>query len=506
MHWMALWLVGGCAPQSPSLVEDVFGDTPDSEPGEACEPEASLVSVDVDAGGHVPIAQLGLSNPAPVAVACWLPSDPSERLLWESATLAEEHAVSLAGLRADQTYDCRARPICTTAANVAFEVRTPALPASIPAASVWRSPTATPDPAVPHLLVNHTRMCEGDTTHRLLAYDLDGHLRWFYDGLPPSTPVAIGAQYVGDGRFLWGGGWTRRGAVEIVELDGSVAYKSAFPGSEGLIFHHEGRMLPGGSVLMLTSSVNTDGRQSWEGFTVWVVDPESDSVVWSWDSQRAVDAGVLPVGVDDVYHANAADVVDTPEGRLLVVSLCFTSHVLAVHVPSGEVAWDFGPGGDFTLRDPGGAGLPDTAYPDCQHGIELEGDRLLVYDNGRYFRDHSRVAEYALDVDAGVATRTWTWTEPDWWEGALGDVDTLPSGRVLVTQAHPECWSGVRGDVSESVEVDRESDEVVWRHRFGDPQDTTYRSERFDGCDAFPQAAFCPEVARRLAELFPNAR
>lgn len=491
----------------PDPGSDVL-DTTTPPPPPLCERTGSATgdpTVDVAPEGplpHVRVVEVTTPEPASLAIRCTARSDAEDVLLWESAE-ATTHELRLGGLRADSAYDCLATTICPELPQgpTAFTITTGSLPPSIPASSVTRHATLAPDPAAPHLLVNHTQHCANDPTHRLLVYDLDGHLRWFYDALPPGTPVAIGAQYVGGGRFLWGGGWTREGSVEIVEIDHTPVYKAAFEGSEDRVFHHEGRMLPDGRVLMITQSDNHRGGATWEGFRIWVVDPETDTVSWQWDSQRAVDDGDLPPGEGDVYHANAADIVPTADGDLLVVSLCFSKQVIGVDVATGAMRWDFGAGGTFDLVDTDGNPLPNAEYPDCQHGVELIDDRLLVYDNGRTFRDHSRAAEYRLDLASGTATQTWTWTEPGWWEGALGDIDELSAQRVLITQAHPECWSNVPGDRSASWEVHRPTGEVVWRHTFGHILDTSYRSERFDGCDAFPQARLCPTVANRLAQL-----
>ncbi|MEN0065706.1 MAG: aryl-sulfate sulfotransferase [Myxococcota bacterium] len=447
-------------------------------------------------------ATVTLSTAAPVALRCTAAADPSDQLFWESADVSMTHTVALGGLVAEREYRCAAAVTCPPSAPTAFDLTTTALPPRIPATTVETHATLQPDAAHPHFIVNHTRHCEDDVTHRLLVYDLAGDLRWYYNQLPGRTPIAINAHYAGQGRFVWGGGWTREGATEMVGLDQSLLDKAAFPGSQPLIFHHEGRRLPDGRLLTLTQSRNDVGGPDWEGFTVRLVDPEADAVTWSWDSQQGVDAGLLPTGTGDVYHANAAEVFDTDEGPVVVVSLCYTTQIIAVDMATERLRWRFGPGGDFTLRDAQGGSLPDSEYPDCQHGIELvDGNRLLVYDNGRNFRSHSRASEYVLDEVTMTATLVWTWTEPQWHEGALGDIDRLSEDRLLITEAHPDCWSFLPGDLSATVEVDRPTGEVAWRHRFLDPMDATYRSDRFDGCDAFPQIRYCPTVAARASAL-----
>ena len=510
-------LAMGCTPEmdGPGLVpggDDVWVPASDTDPTvsdpepEACDPDApdpggAIVSIEPHASSvHQVWATVGTQGAAEHVVTCRLDGHPDERLLWTQEGASTDRRLLLSGLLAGQTYHCEATATCPRSASspTPFEITTPPLPADMPEIQVFTpgEPTAT----VPHLVVNHVRHCEGDPTHRLLVYDLEGNLRWSYH-LPRNTPIAANALYVGNGEFVWGGGWTRQGDPEVIGVDHHLRYKLWAEGTDALTFHHEGRMLTDGTLLGLTNRPNAlDGNQ-WEGFHVWVVDPATGELTFDWNSQRAVDDGILAPGTGDVYHANAADIVDTDEGPMLLMSLCFSLQVLGIDVATGDVRWDFRPGGDFDLFDVDGSPLTNWDYPDCQHGIEFADNRLLVYDNGRYFRGYSRAVEYELDVASGRATMLWEWTEPGWWEGGLGDIDWLAEGRVLITKAHADCWSGNPGDVSASIEVDQATNEVVWRHQFIDPQDATYRSERFDGCDIFPQAKFCPAVAAELLAL-----
>jgi hypothetical protein len=130
----------------------------------------------------------------------------------------------------------------------------------------------------------------------------------------------------------------------------------------------------------------------------------------------------------------------------------------------------------------------------------LGRDVLLVYDNGAD-RAFSQVTELAIDAAARTVSVGWQWWEPGWHEGTLGDVDDLGNGRVLVTQAHPECWSPGGSERSAIVEVDRASGLVASRLAFPDPDDVTYRAERYDGCALFGSVAACPPLGDRVREL-----
>jgi hypothetical protein len=77
----------------------------------------------------------------------------------------------------------------------------------------------------------------------------------------------------------------------------------------------------------------------------------------------------------------------------------------------------------------------------------------------------------------------------------------LANGRILVTQAHPECWAEIEGDRSAIVEVDRETGQVASRLLFPESEDTIYRSERYDGCLLMSSTLACPELAERRDAL-----
>jgi hypothetical protein len=196
----------------------------------------------------------------------------------------------------------------------------------------------------------------------------------------------------------------------------------------------------------------------------------------------------------DVYHVNWVDLKDTRDGPTAYASMCALSQVVAVDVASGGVRWILGPGGDFTLWDPSGSPLSDDEFMQCQHGLEVEGDRVLVYDNG-WDRGYTRVAQYTLDTEGLRATLDWSWAGEHWYETTLGDADWLPGDHFLATKAHAECFSSEPGAHSEILEVDQPSGEVVWRLRFEDINTTIYRAEKLSGCTLFRDVRYCEEAA-----------
>jgi hypothetical protein len=235
-----------------------------------------------------------------------------------------------------------------------------------------------------------------------------------------------------------------------------------------------------------------------EGFAVRLHDPSTGALSWRYASSDALAAQELPPDAywyGDPWHANWVDVIVENGEDKLYMSLCGAYKIIKVDPILGTIEWTFGMGEDFALLDAAGNPLPDVEFPSCQHGIEVIGDRLLVYDNG-WARGVSRVAEYELDTVNMTATLLWTWTD-GFYRCCLGDVDQLPNGRVLVNQASFGCTYS-----TEIHEIEPTTGEVASTVTLR-PGDASYRSERLDGCELFANAAYCATTATRLTELEP---
>jgi hypothetical protein len=264
------------------------------------------------------------------------------------------------------------------------------------------------------------------------------------------------------------------------------------------VFSHDLRTLPDGRFVTLEYVPNTQGPREWLGFLVRVWDPVAEVVTFELNSQELLDAGILEAPATDVadpWHANAFDWEELEDGPEVTVSVCRDQSILGYSVDRREVSWILARGQGWTIQDETGAPLGDEALPQCAHGVDADGRRLLVYDNGRD-RLQSSATEWVIDVESHTVQRTFTWTEPDWYEFILGDVEELEGGRIHVTQARLTC-----GEITTSVEVVRETGAVAVQNTF--PDGAIYRSERIDGCRLFPAARDCPDVQDRLDELAP---
>ncbi len=483
----------GTTPTEPTQsTEPTTGTT---EPPTDCSADPSLrLEVEVISRDEVLGQEVVVTTPrsAEVVIGCQASDDPAEGVLLE-ALVGDSHSFRLQGLLPGTTYACSAAATCPeTTEPTPFEIVTPEAPARHPVVEIERHP----DHAISegYLL---TAWDEGGgcvVQHELIAFDTDGRPRWWYR---PAGIEAIDIEvlYHPPSTIVWGG--NQSDGVQILDLWDGVTYIADIGAAT---FHHDAKLLPDGRLMTLEERDNSEGGpRSWLGFGIRTHDPVTGVVDWDYDSQLAVDEGVLGPGIGDVYHANWVDWIEHPEGPMVYVSLCFDWKILAIDPETMEVAWHIGTDGGLQMLDIDGTPLPDWEAPQCQHGLEVDGNRLLIYDNGQA-RPGSRALELEVDPVAGTARKLWEWTEPGWNEDTLGDIDYLSGDRVLITEAHPSCWnwSGARSTI---VEVDRPTGDVAWRLTFPRSNHAIYRSERIDGCTMFANTKYCPELSDRLDEL-----
>jgi len=480
-------------------------DTATHDTGLAPDPCAPVAQVAVDSLTATPgrmVNQLELvavtRSDVPVAARCVSDADPTEVHLLEDAG-GTTHTFHFSGLLTQTDYTCTAAPICPRSSEplptVPAQVR--AGPEALAEVTVWVDPALgmTGDYTLFNTKPGGACAAQGGFAQMI---DPEGRPRFWH----PLTPGDVGVEFMfrGADQFTIGGGNTPEGRPRILDLWLGETYASEqLPDASNTWFHHDGKMLDDGRILTLEMQDTYDGDRLFEGFAVRLHDPITGVLSWEYVAQTGVDAGELPIrnGGWDEWHANWVDVRQENGEDRLYVSLCYYGWVLKIDPVAGHIEWIMGDGGDLSLVDASGAALDPFEFSQCQHGLELNGDRILFYDNGLY-RGYSRAAEYAIDESTMTATLLWTW-EDDWFETTLGDVDYLDNGRILVNKAHPECWS--YGDATEIVEFDPISGNAASRVQFTDIRDASYRAMRIDGCDVMANAKYCPAIAARHDEL-----
>lgn len=466
MTWLLTLLVG-CEPDTTTVVGDGL----------------SVVLADVE--GLVLAQRFGVipDQPSAVSLRCTGADDPDEVHVLESPSAAA-HDLVLFGLLGGTAYDCA---VSAGAAQAAFRITTAPLPDWAPA---WTVTGATRG----YTLFNHVLNGLDANDQKLLIVDPQGRVRWYYL-LPEQVAGDVDSRWLGDGSILYGGGYGAR--PRRIDLAGETLYRSASP-LTGRSHHHHTEWLAGGEVLSLVTTANlvSEVKEDWTGFGIEVVDPESGSLVWSWDSQVAVDAGQLPVptGDGDPYHANWAWWTSDADGPAVYLSLRDRDAILRLDRDTGRFTWTLGVDGDFALLDAAGAPADPASWFYLQHAPELTGDTLVVYDNGlgRPGGSFSRVVMYRLDVPGRTLQETWSWTEDHWREPVWGDADLLDDGHVLVARGH--CWDCSSADVdgrSALIELDPALDAPTWRLDFDGDRDGLYRAQRIDGCELFANQRWC---------------
>ncbi|MEN0063181.1 MAG: aryl-sulfate sulfotransferase [Myxococcota bacterium] len=432
-----------------------------------------------------------LNAPRSVAVGCVAAHDPDEQVFVESPKPTLTHELRLSGLLPESAYDCRV--FATAGApferDIQLEVGAPPID--------FRPMTVTIDDELgmrgdwtllvrPAVVTNHAW---------LLVYDRQGRPRWWHP-LPRDYQSIEALFHPEDEAIVWGGGdrvqqdgWP--GVIGLWDGDARIAV----PDRKDIQFHHDGIRLDDGRFVTLEVSDNRNEYRRWDGFRVRVYDPVDDEVDFTFDSQRYVDEGILasPMAGRDPYHANWMDYVETPDGPVLYVSLCLSWQVLAIDGVTGDLKWNLAWDQDWTVRDETGA-LDPSILPQCQHGLEVEGDTIWMYDNGRQ-RGESSASLWRIDGEAHEAQRLWHWTEPGWWYRSLGDIDVIDDERILITKATFE-----DNGFTELVEVDIDSGAVASRLAF-EEFGRGYRSERIDSCAMFDRVDRCPALRQRLDEL-----
>ncbi|MCB9673268.1 MAG: aryl-sulfate sulfotransferase [Alphaproteobacteria bacterium] len=462
---------------------------------EDCHPELTITPTPGPTGTLLRLDVTSIPA-APVAARCVAAESADEVLLVEDPTVAETHELHVIGLLADRDYTCRAVAVCSPgAASPSVVHHTPPPPSTFSRFDIERVPGLTETGAY---TLTQWRRQQQDTAPWMIVWDREGRPRWWME---MSTTMNVAFEALWDPAtqtILYGGGRSDLGTPTTVDLWQGIVEPAPLPLWGANDFHHDAKRLEDGRMLSLQAVPNSLGPLSWEGFGIRLWNPVESRVDYELDSQTLVDAGKLPPGLAglDAYHANWVDLKETPDGAVLYVSLYTLKWLLAIDVETSEVLWTLGSGLGWNVVDADGTPLTDDDLPQALHGAEVRGDEFLVYDNGVQ-RLESRAERWRIDPTTRTATRLWWWTEPDWFEPVVGDIDDLGNSRVLITQA----VTGYTRHHLRIVEVDTATKQVVNRMVATSNNIGGYRAERYGGCDLFCHARECPELAARDAEL-----
>lgn len=393
---------------------------------------------------------------------------------------ATTHALGLYGLLSSSTYDCTidAESGDDLWARGEFRTSTSRIPSGIEEGFVEGDPDAMTGV---YTLTNPFEGGKSTNDQRLVILDPDGEIRWYHDVEDElgSADVSL----AGPQELIYGGGYGVEGAPRILTLGHEVVYTGPQPVTGGE-YHHDVALTPSGLTAGLTT-INGDG---YLGFGIELRDPDDDgALIWDWNSDDAVERGELPAGNGDTYHPNALEILEDDAGEPIQawVNIRNLNRIVRIDIATGLM--------DIDLR---GTSVSDEGFY-LPHDIHIDGDRLLLYNNGeRSPGSISTAREFEVDFVKEDFELVWEWHEDPWQEPAWGGTDWLDGDHVLVAIGHcPGCDGSTDASRSRILEVDRATDEVIWAYRWEQESVGLYRAERLGGCDVFHNARFCPELA-----------
>ena len=357
--------------------------------GEPSSAEVRRVTAIPDEGGEFEVILLGMKPNREYSVVASVGSEPD-------AESSDEVLVSTGGLPGG-------------------------LPSLIPDGDLW-------DPERSDAGFLYTSLMPGAP----LILDGEGEVVWWHELDVDHMHIVSRLLPTRDGRSLLYLVWTTRqhGGVESdlrmlvrTSHDGAEVDTTPLP-----MAHHDFVELPDGSVaVIMYDPREIDGLLVAGDRIVEVAPDGSERTVWSvwdhvpWDPELSFEGG-------EVWgHCNALRFDEDDDAYTL--SCRNFSTLYRIDRTTGALLWRIGrTDGDFLLVGDG-----DATWFQNQHQFRLEGERLLVFDNGIQGGTDTRVAEFALDTGAMEAEQVWSHQpEPPLGVYAYGDVHRLPSGNTLI--------------------------------------------------------------------------
>ncbi len=336
---------------------------------------------------------------------------------------------------------------------------------------------AAPGTSPGDLLVTLNRYSGGDSPNFEAALDTHGvptHVRSNPAGSPAGDLKAVATP----GHFsVWRGPAPEgRTGGEVVELDAAFAEVRRLS-TVGLVDTdvHDSVLRPDGSRILL--AYEPDSATGLIDAVIQEVDAGGD-VVYTWDSGDHLDPASETTnnpGDPEYAHINSIEVM--PDGDILA-SFRHLSSVLKIAWSAhdgfdrGDVVWRLGGrASDFVFpNDPDwGPCANHTATP-------LANGHILIFDNGsaavgtdparcvdatgqQVSRPSTRITEYALDPDLGIATLTWSFQPPQRFAYFAGSARRLDNGNTLVG------WGSERRALASEVDS---GGQVLWELSTGD--------------------------------------
>jgi hypothetical protein len=275
--------------------------------------------------------------------------------------------------------------------------------------------------------------------------DAQGHYVWWYKPYEGAEKV-IRARLSRDGRSVL---YLEPPQIDTALVNGRALVEVSLDGRRkenlwsGVGLHHDFVELPDGTIGAISYDARTVDEQRVLGDRIVELRPDGSEVeIWNvWDHLTYTQDQVLGQTADWT-HANALDY--DPEQEVYTISIHNLNTIWTIS-RDGDVLWRLG-------GDSSDFGDAESLFT-FQHQFDRSEDGILVFDNGTATEAASRVVEYGLDAEDGVAELLWSYTpDPAMFCYVLGDVDSLSDGAKRIT------WS-TAGRIEE---LDGQG-EVVWQ-------------------------------------------
>jgi hypothetical protein len=464
--------------------------------------------------------QVSLGEVAPVTLMVGETGDPLSPWAWSDG--ADEHQIPLIELKPDTAYDVAIRlesdpPILSDSRTFS----TGSLPDHFPPITLEVHSPDQMEAGLTIMSIVEWKPAVDMDGNFLVAVNDAGEVVWYHQ----LTGLNVGL-YVDELKRIY----TTETVLAAVRLDPYGGTKTVWTAeSLGIeTTHHEVRPLEDGGLATITTEMRAipgwiDEHTGWSfvfnvvGDILATFDAEGH-MTWSWSLMDHFDP--LEHHTDDLHMAfwtmPPYDHLDTPKdwshgnamvpnGGSWLASFRNLDWLIQVDPDTDEIDWIFGPGGDFNLAEGG-------RWFSRQHAPAVQpGGSILLYDNGNARADRvpgeqafSRVVEYELNTESGIATELWSWDGgvPRVFCPIVGDVDQLEGGTHLITDgAVFRTTIDEDGDVVphfsariREVANIRTDPEIIWEIRLGADEDTetpswvVYRAIRVD--------SLYPEFAR----------
>src|SRR5262245_26145394 len=376
--------------------------------------------------------------------------------------------VFVAGMLPSTTYEMRhvfsdgtgSEPVLFTTGSIPANL-------SIPAFTVQQPPGPGSD--LDQDMVFHLRPRTVANAPPLIATDLAGQLRWYYDTSQSGfTLTKAGQSLIPGGTLLVNGVDqytpvpTAPNVLREIDLAGNPVRETNLAAlnaqlaalGHGMIhaFHHDVQRLADGTTVVLAypeRTVDINGTPTnYVGEMVLVLDPDFQ-VKWAWDAFDHLDVNrgpvlgevlfpgspeptaVVPVlPAVDWLHVNS--VALSPADGNLILSIRHQDWVVKIDylngAGDGHIVWRLGQGGDFAVA----SADPNPWFSHQHNAHYLDDHTLILFDNGNTRRAsdpnaHSRGQVWTLDETTMAATLVLNDDLGD-YSFALGSAQRLSNG------------------------------------------------------------------------------